>query len=162
MKFVHCKSALTSNDLSKEVVGTLYELGFALKIFLRQDNDVNGSVCAIVNHLYSVILKLSEKSFYINWDNHRFNPAISASNKIRLWEVLKLKKWKNLDSLIFPPFAQNTCDKLWKNILKIKTWQNFLLFSYKMGNYTWWFRCFWRSSATYSRKFWEIYLRDAK
>ena len=92
MKFVHCKSALTSNDLSKEVVGTLYELGFALKIFLRQDNDVNGSVCAIVNHLYSVILKLSEKSFYINWDNHRFNPAISASNKIRLWEVLKTKK----------------------------------------------------------------------
>ena len=105
MKFVHCKSALTSNDLSKEVVGTLYEIGFALKIFLRQDNDVNGSVCAIVNDLYSVILKVSEKSFYINCDNHRFNPAIIASNKIRLWEVLKLKKWKNLDSLIFSPIS---------------------------------------------------------
>ena len=81
---MHCKSALTSNDLSKEVVGTLYELGSALKNFLRQDNDVNGPVCAIVNDPYSVILTVSEKTFYINCDNHRFNPAISASSKIRL------------------------------------------------------------------------------
>ena len=82
LKFVHCKSGLTSRDLFKEFVDTLNQLGRDLKNCRGQVYDGAGAVSDVVNDLSALILKENEKALYTHCANHRLNLAISTSCKI--------------------------------------------------------------------------------
>ena len=82
LKFVHCKSGLTGQDLFKEVVGTLNELGLDLKNCRGHGYDGAGAVSGVFNGLSALILQENEKALYTHCANDRLNLAISTSCKI--------------------------------------------------------------------------------